>query len=185
MIALNILETVLWEGARPGRKRGSWLLFVGNLKSKIKENLVYLALSLSALYLVMISAGAIGRTATYQEWSRLLAPQNETFTALYFENPAALPEKVAAGERIDFAFTIENSEGTNQEYAYIVYFSSGSSGKRIAVDKGKVGIPSGGKKTITETYTFKQNHEKEILVVELIDRQQEIHFILTQPKPSL
>lgn len=108
----------------------------------------------------------------------MLIPREEPYTALYFEYYDDLPTKVAANETVDFSFTIKNEEGVDREYSYDVYFNNGENRKRISVGKGTVFIRDGEKMTITELYDFTQDHDKEILYVEL-DTGQKIHFILT------
>lgn len=178
MIVLNILENLQREEEELKRMSGGWLLLVTNLSRKGKDLLITASLLVAALYLVHISLSAVGRSAPYQN---LLAPRSEPFTALYFENSSHLPAQIVPGEKIDFAFTIANSEGSDRDYSYVVYFENGTNQKRIAVDQGTVAVGSNEKRTLAESYTFKQDHEKEILVVELTDYKQEIRFILTHP----
>lgn len=118
--------------------------------------------------------------AVYKKMDEMmLIPRQDPYTALYFEYYDDLPTKVAAGETVNFSFTIRNEEGTDKTYTYNVYFNNGENRKRIPVDKGTALIKNGESKTINEQYEFTQDHLKEILYVELPETGQKIHFILT------
>jgi len=50
------------------------------------------------------------------------APANESFSELYFENQEQLPDKIRAGEKESFAFTVVSHEGDRSSYHYAVKF---------------------------------------------------------------
>ena len=118
--------------------------------------------------------------AVYKKMDEMmLIPRQNPYTSLYFEYYDDLPTKVAAGETVNFSFTIKNEEGTDKVYTYNVYFNNGENRKRIPVDKGTISLKDGESKTINEQYEFTQDHKKEILYVEIPETGQKIHFILT------
>ena len=103
-----------------------------------------------------------------------LIPKDEHFTELYFENHTSLPHAIFQGETISFAFTIHNLEGATTTYPYSVYFYDGTS--TIPIDQSTTTIPDNGTSTESETYTFKTSPMWQEIFIELIGRDQFIHF---------
>jgi len=151
--------------------------FKGYLGGKKKILLLIILIVLAGIY--ANHPFAIDKNWVHQKLDALyLIPREEPYTALYFEYYDDLPTKVAAGEMVNFTFTIKNAEGVDKEYPYKVYFKTGDSRKRLAVDASTVSIKNGESQTIARSYTFAQDHAQEILYVELPESGQTIHFIL-------
>lgn len=176
-MAPNILETADLEEENVFEKEPAAAL---PGIQKIKILLSSLIIAGSILCSVMVLALSISKSIMpIKNYPTGMISQEDSFTALYFENSENLPRKVAKGEKIDFSFTIQNSEGIDKEYEYSVYFKNGINNKRVPVDQGKIRIKDGESTTISESYAFQQDHQKEILFVELIQEKQKIYFILT------
>ena len=179
MLISNNTEEISTEEKKTERDKGIILPFSPKF-AKIGTFLSSLIIAGSILCSIMILIFSIDKIASYpKNYPTGLVSKEESFTALYFENSENLPGKVAKGEKIDFSFTIKNMEGTDKEYEYEVYLKNGTNNKRVAVDRKKIWIKNGGSATIPESYTFQQDHMKEILIVELRGENQKIHFILT------
>lgn len=189
MNTANIVEiTLRHNGMQVGKKtpqtlKGSFLSslgkfdFKGYLGGKKKILLLIILIVLAGIY--ANHPFAIDKNWVHQKLDALyLIPREEPYTALYFEYYDDLPTKVAAGEMVNFTFTIKNAEGVDKEYPYKVYFKTGDSRKRLAVDASTVSIKNGESQTIARSYTFAQDHAQEILYVELPESGQTIHFIL-------
>jgi hypothetical protein len=102
----------------------------------------------------------------------------ETFTELYFENHLSLPSKIAYYIEKDFKFTIHNLENKDMEYSYEVYIDVNREKKMI--DKSSVLIKNNEYKTITEDFTITVPMQRVKVVVNLINKNQQIHFWMSE-----
>ena len=102
----------------------------------------------------------------------------ETFTELYFENHLSLPSKIAYYIEKDFKFTIHNLENKDMEYSYEVYIDVNREKKMI--DKSSVLIKNNEYKTITEDFTITVPMQRVKVVVNLIKKNQQIHFWMSE-----
>jgi hypothetical protein len=98
----------------------------------------------------------------------------ETFTELYFENHLSLPKEVTLFKENNFKFTIHNLENKDMEYPYEVYIDV--SGEKQMIDKSIVSIKNSEYKTIAENFTIKTAMQRAKIVVNLIDKNQQIDF---------
>jgi len=98
----------------------------------------------------------------------------ETFTELYFENHLSLPSKIAYYKENDFKFTIHNLENKDMEYQYEVYIDA--NGEKQMIDKRSVLIKNNEYKTITENFTITIPMQRVKVVINLINKNQQIHF---------
>jgi hypothetical protein len=105
-------------------------------------------------------------------------PKPETFTELYFEDHLYLPDKINLSEENNFKFTIHNLENKDMEYPYEVYIDI-NGGKQI-IDKNSVLIKSNNYKTIKENFIITIPLQRFRVVVNLINKNQEIDFWMTQ-----
>jgi hypothetical protein len=106
-----------------------------------------------------------------------LIPQGETFTELYFEDHADISHvSPQAGQAIPFSFVINNLEGVDKSYNYIVYFQNEE--KKFLMDKGTVNLDDGQGLSIKQNYIFQGNYSKGRVVVKIINSGQEIHFLV-------
>ena len=98
----------------------------------------------------------------------------ETFTELYFEEHLTLPKEITLFKENNFKFTIHNLENKDMLYPYEVYIEV--NGERQPIDKSSVLIKNNEYKTITQSFTITTPMQRAKIVVNLIDKNQEIHF---------
>jgi hypothetical protein len=98
----------------------------------------------------------------------------ETFTELYFEDHLALPKEIALFKENNFKFTIHNLENKDMLYAYEVYIEV--NGERQPIDKSSVLIKNNEYETIPQTFIITTPLQRAKIVINLIDKNQEIHF---------
>ena len=98
----------------------------------------------------------------------------ETFTELYFEDHLSLPNKVTLFEENNFKFTIHNLENKDMEYPYEVYIDVNR--EKQMIDKSSVLIKNNEYKTISEAFTITVPIQRAKVVVNLISKNQQIHF---------
>jgi len=106
----------------------------------------------------------------------------ETFTELYFEDHLSLPNQIVYlwKDRDDrftinnFRFTIHNLENKDMKYLYEVYINV--NGKKIFIYEASVFIKSGEYKTITQNFSVALPKEKVMVVVNLINKNQQIDY---------
>ncbi|MGA3292213.1 MAG: hypothetical protein ABSC49_03670 [Candidatus Microgenomates bacterium] len=103
----------------------------------------------------------------------------ETFTELYFENHLELPSTSVLGKTVNFAFTVHDLEYKNIVYPYEVYIEcleKGCNGEKQIIDKGSFTLNQDEYKTIPEKYTLTLPTERIQIVVDLINKKQQIDF---------
>jgi hypothetical protein len=98
----------------------------------------------------------------------------ETFTELYFEDHLSLPNKVTLFKENNFKFTIHNLENKDMEYPYEVYIDVNK--EKQMIDKKSVLIKNNEYKTISEAFTIIVPIQRAKVVVNLISKNQQIHF---------
>jgi len=98
----------------------------------------------------------------------------ETFTELYFEDHLSLPNKVTLFKENNFKFTIHNLENKDMEYPYEVYIDVNR--EKQMIDKSSVLIKNNEYKTISEAFTITVPIQRAKVVVNLISKNQQIHF---------
>jgi hypothetical protein len=98
----------------------------------------------------------------------------ETFTELYFEDHLSLPNEVTLFKENNFKFTIHNLENKDMEYPYEVYIDVNR--EKQMIDKSSVLIKNNEYKTITEYFTITVPMQRVKVVVNLINKNQQIHF---------
>ncbi len=102
----------------------------------------------------------------------------ETFTELYFEDHLSLPNKVTLFKENNFKFTIHNLENKDIEYPYEVYIDVYR--EKQMIDKNSVLIKNNEYKTITEDFTITVPTQRVKAVINLIDKNQQIHFWMAE-----
>ncbi|MCL5072428.1 MAG: hypothetical protein M1308_16285 [Actinobacteria bacterium] len=100
----------------------------------------------------------------------------ETFTELYFENHSSLPKKVILFKESNFKFVIHNLEDKDMEYAVEVYIDT-DNGKYV-IDKKTILIKKNEYKTIAEYFTVTIPSQEAKVVVNLINKNQQIDFLV-------
>jgi len=98
----------------------------------------------------------------------------QTFTELYFENHLSLPDKVTLFEENNFEFTIHNLENKDMEYPYEVYIDT--NGEKQAISMDSVLIEANEYKTITVDFTITIPIPRSRVVVNLINKNEQISF---------
>jgi hypothetical protein len=98
----------------------------------------------------------------------------ETFTELYFEDHLTLPKEITLFKENNFKFTIHNLENKDMEYPYEVYIEV--NGEKQSIDKNSVLIKNNEYKTITQTFIITTPIQRAKIVVNLIDKNQQIDF---------
>ena len=106
--------------------------------------------------------------------------QPETFTELYFEDNLHLPSEVIPGHPYFFQFTLHNLEGKDMEYPYEVYIEVGQD--KLIFDKGTVFVKENDYKTIQERFATSSVLPKSEIVVDLINKNQQIDFWIEEEK---
>lgn len=101
----------------------------------------------------------------------------ETFTELYFEDQLSLPDKIVLHRENSFKFTIHNLENKDMNYIYEVYINI--NGEEQLIDKNSVLIKDNEYKTFKENFTITVPTQRVKVVVNLFNRNQEIHFWMT------
>lgn len=110
----------------------------------------------------------------FYAWS-ISAALPETFTELYFENPAQLPSKVIPHQQYVFQFTLHNLEDKDMEYSYEVD-AEVAPGMFVAFDKGTIFVKKNEYKTIREAFVTASAFPKHEIIVNLINKKQAIDF---------
>ena len=100
--------------------------------------------------------------------------QSETFTELYFEDYLQLPSEVIPEHPYFFQFTLHNLEGKDMEYSYEVYVEVGQD--KLIFDEGTVFVKENDYKTIQERFASTSVLPKSEIVVDLINKNQQIDF---------
>jgi hypothetical protein len=127
------------------------------------------------LFLVVFVGLAIYSIFYVWSWSISTSKaQLETFTELYFEDYLHLPSKVTPKHPYSFQFTLHNLEGKDMEYPYEVYIEVGQN--KLIFDKGTIFVKENDYKTIQERFATAGVLPKSKIVVELINKNQQIDF---------
>jgi len=98
----------------------------------------------------------------------------EKFTELYFEDYSNLPKKIKLGEEQSFKFTIHNLENKDINYSYEVYIDV--NGEKQIIGTNSIFIKNKEFKTIVEDFTLTPPTAKVEVIVNLINKDQQIDF---------
>ena len=98
----------------------------------------------------------------------------QVFTELYFENHLSFPDKITLFKENNFEFTIHNLENEDMEYPYEVYIDT--NGEKQIIDMDSVLIKDNEYKTIAVDFTIKVLIQRSKVVVNLINKNQQIYF---------
>jgi hypothetical protein len=107
--------------------------------------------------------------------------RSEPFTELYFEDYLHLPSTVTPKHLYSFQFTLHNLEDKDMEYPYEVYAEVGQ-GKFIIFDKGTVFVKKNEYITIQEKFAIASVFPRSEIVVNLINKNQQIDFWIEREK---
>jgi hypothetical protein len=81
------------------------------------------------------------------QWALSLIRQRTNYTALSFNNIAALPSSAVAGQPMTVSFTVQNHEGQAVEYQYLLTQDAG--GKSQLLKKSTKSIAAGASWSVT------------------------------------
>lgn len=100
--------------------------------------------------------------------------QSEPVTELYFENHSQIPENIKRNIPYDVAFTIHNLENQDMHYTYEVFINTNTQKQMIA--SNAILVKKDTSRTIHERVTFTQFFIQSEVVVNLINKNQQINF---------
>jgi hypothetical protein len=106
-----------------------------------------------------------------------LLPEPEKLTELYFENHLSLPNQVQINKQQSFSFTIHNLEYQPIVYQYVVT-ASDSAGLITSLASGSAFLNQDQYKTATESYSLATASGRVMIQVDLVGKNQPIHFWL-------
>lgn len=145
-------------------------------KPSININAFFLGFAIAILTLFILYQG---RIITFLSDNKLL-PMNEPLTELYFEDYNKLPITGRTGFPYTFRFTIHNMENKPVEYSYNVTEQSGQVNE--VINTGAVNVKDNELKTLENTFTLSSGSAKTKISVNLINKNQEIHFWVNNSK---
>lgn len=151
-----------------------------------QKNIVLGTLLIALTCLLVFLVAYEKRDALHRMMDRFaLIPKTEPLTELYFNNHTKLPNDISIGKKEQFSFSVGNHEGKNVDYTYAVTYTPLALGdvkngvRSIAT--GTLSLSSG--MTTTTSVFFQLKDRKDIpgvMVVELQDRSERIHFLIKQ-----
>ena len=142
-----------------------------NIKSKvIKVVLLITVLCLHAVGAFQLVKYNSVKKAVFLATTR----EPQTFTELYFENHLSLPDRITLFKENNFKFTIHNLENKDMEYPYEVYIDT--NGEKQVISTGSALIEDNGYKTISVDFTITISIPGSRVVVNLIDKNEQISF---------
>ena len=109
--------------------------------------------------------------------------KSETFTELYFENHLNLPSVIKPNQPYYFEFTIHNVESQDMTYPYAVYLQAGD--VKIPINQNMVTIKNNQYKTIHEAFSVTAPVTKSEIVVNLLNKNQQIDFWIKSITPPV
>ena len=142
----------------------------------ININAFFLGFAIAILTLFILYNG---RIVTFLSDNKLL-PMNEALTELYFEDYNRLPIAGKSGAPYAFRFTIHNMENKTMDYSYNVTQQSGSTNEIIRT--GSLSLQNNELKTLESTFTLASGSARTRISVNLINKNQEIHFWVNNSK---
>ena len=125
---------------------------------------------------VFIAVGLLyaGRAQIYAVMVGLkLVPLEEPLTELYFNDTDTLPQ--TASKPLSFSFTINNLEGKDMTYPYIVSAKI-VNGQRLILDQNTIPIAKGDAAKIPES--FRPTLGARTIIVELPEQKEHILFLV-------
>ena len=109
----------------------------------------------------------------------LATTQNpQLLTELYFENHLSLPDKIVLFKENKFQFTIHNLESREIEYHCEAYIDT--DGKKNIISMDSILMKNDEYKTIYLNFTIIIPTQRSKVVVNLIDKNQQIFFWITE-----
>ena len=104
--------------------------------------------------------------------------QTEPFTELYFEDHQSLPKEIELGKEYFFKFTIHNLENKRTEYFYEI--KQEIDNKSEVLNTHLFSMDHNHSITFIEQFRINQRFENAKIMVNLLNKNQEIHFWVKQ-----
>lgn len=115
--------------------------------------------------------------AARHQWLLSLSHQPARYTALYFNNPGALPSTVVRGRRIRVSFTIDNLEGRAISYRYLLT-STGARTSRLLGEASRTLTP-GAAWSVSEQVSPECGASSCLIGISLPGHPERIDFAIT------
>lgn len=142
-----------------------------------KKNLQWGVFAVAVLFLIFLYQSHYVRNTVYAFMNKqLLIPRAETYTELYFTDPAALPKVIKKGDNVSFAFTIHNFEEGTTTYPYKVFLVESGATTTHALAKGVLTLARTERGTIAVQMSFAKTPGVSLVVVQLLGIEREISF---------
>lgn len=122
-----------------------------------------LTLSLAFIILALL-------IAVVNQYSLIKEPQ---IIELYFTDSNNLPDIIPSNNLIDFSFSIKNKGLQEESLTYLVIIKNNED---KIISSNSVLLKSKQTTTLQEKFTVDQNIESALISVELLNKNQEIHF---------
>jgi hypothetical protein len=135
----------------------------------------HITVSLIAFIILGIGALLFTIPSFQHNISLATASKSERFTELYFDNHLNLPKSNTLKQPQTFSFTIHNLENKTIDYPYEIYIED-TAGSRSGIITNSVRISHDQVKTITESFEILAPVKRAKVVVNLMNKKQEIHF---------
>lgn len=158
-------------------------ILIPTINKNYKKIIKIISLSCFAITaLLILWMGSVFLYQNRQTISLATRIKPENFTELYFEDHTLLPIKIkqkntnSVVKPVDsytFKFTIHNLENKTMKYTYEVYILDPN---KVVFDQGEVDIQNNASKTIDETFYMPNIYPRTKIVVNLIDKNQQIAF---------
>jgi hypothetical protein len=108
--------------------------------------------------------------------------KQETFTELYFENHLNLPTEITPNKVYSFKFTVHNLENEDMTYPYEIYLQAGEI--KLPIKKSAITVKNNQYITVEEDFLINAPVTKSAIVVNLINKHQQIDFLIEKTTAS-
>jgi len=155
---------------------------VNFLRKNLKKLYAYYPLTI--IFFIIIGVFLLSAIPSVRtNWALATTVKPETFTELYFENHLTLPSVIKPNQPYYFEFTIHNVENKDMTYPYAVYLQAGS--VKLPINRNTVTIKNNQYKTIHESFSVNAPVTKCEIVVNLLNKNQQIDFWIESITPSV
>jgi hypothetical protein len=141
------------------------------LQKKIKKiNVYYPLIILFITGVFFLSTIPSVRTS----WALATTVKPETFTELYFEDHLNLPNKITPNKVYSFKFDVHNLENKDMTYPYEIYLQAGN--VKLPIKKAVITVKNNQYQTVKEDFLIDAPISRSEIVVNLINKNQQIDF---------
>lgn len=124
----------------------------------------------------LLLAGFLSMPNLDSSFAKITTAQTENYTELYFENHQKLPAVVVPSHVYSFSFTIHNLENKDMNYSYEVYSQVGDN--KFPINTGTIQLKNDEYRTVTNSFVLSHSFNKAEVVVNLINKDQQIDFLI-------